>query len=294
MNGITAIKLTNNVSSASWQYFSYEKVDVEGMEPDSDYTVSFDILASGFGKSLTIRAGLQNGDGTSNIAPYKTLGVISDDVWFTLSAVLHTRSDIKPIDQDLYCTGLALVPGASVTLKNLKIEKGNKPTAWSPAPEDFDGKYTSKTEFKQTTDKISATATAASQNASSALSKVSSLEVSVDGIDAKVEENASDIADAVKTTSQVSQRVDSLSSTITQVQGDISDLDDAVSEAQKDADTATSTANSALSKSSSVEQNLNSFKTSVSQTYETKSDASSKQSSLQQSVNNLRTEVSQT
>ena len=217
VNGITAIKLTNNVSSASWQYFSYSDVDVEGMEPDSEYTVSFDILASGFGKSLTIQAGLQNGDGTSNIAPYKTLGVISDDVWSTLSAVLHTRSDIKPIDQDLYCTGLALVPGASVTLKNLKIEKGNKPTAWSPAPEDFDGKYTSKTEFEQTTDKISATATAASQNASSALSKVGSLEVSVNGIDAKVEENASDIADAVKTTSQVSQRVDSLSSTITQV-----------------------------------------------------------------------------
>ena len=102
-------------------------------------------------------------------------------------------------------------------MRNVKLEKGTKATAWSPAPEDFDGKYTSKTEFEQTTDKISATATAASQNASSALSKVSSLEVSVDGIDAKVEENASDIADAVKTTSQVSQRVDSLSSTITQV-----------------------------------------------------------------------------
>ena len=97
-----------------------------------------------------------------------------------------------------------------------KLERGTKATDWSPAPEDFDGKYTSKTEFQQTTDKISATATAASQNASSALSKISSLEVSVDGIDAKVEENASDIADAVKTTSQVSQRVDSLSSTITQ------------------------------------------------------------------------------
>ena len=228
VNGVTAIKLTNNVSSASWQYFSYYSVDVKGMEPDSDYTVSFDILASGFGKSLTIQANLQNGDGTSNIAPNKTLGVISDDAWFTLSAVLHTRSDINPTGQVLYCTGLALVPGASVTLKNLKIEKGNKPTAWSPAPEDFDGKYTSKTEFKQTTDKISATATAASQNASSALSKISSLEVSVDGIDTRVEEVASDADEAVKTASQVSQRVDSLSSTITQVQGDVDSLNASV------------------------------------------------------------------
>ena len=165
-------------------------------------------------------------------------------------------------------------------MRNVKLEKGSKATAWSPAPEDFDGKYASKTEFKQTTDKISATATAASQNASSALSKVSSLEVSVDGIDAKVEEVASDADEAVKTASQVSQRVDSLTSTITQVQGDVK--------------TANDTAKSALSKSSSVEQNLNSFKTSVSQTYETKSDASSKQSSLQQSVNSLRTEVSET
>lgn len=106
---------------------------------------------------------------------------------------------------------------ATLDVTQLKLERGNKPTAWSPAPEDFDGKYTSKTEFKQTTDKISATATAASQNASSALSKIGSLEVSVDGIDARVEEVASDADEAVKTASQVSQRVDSLSSTITQV-----------------------------------------------------------------------------
>ena len=114
---------------------------------------------------------------------------------------------------------------ATYYITRVKLEKGTKATAWSPAPEDFDGKYTSKTEFKQTTDKISATATAASQNASSALSKISSLEVSVDGIDTRVEEVASDADEAVKTASQVSQRVDSLSSTITQVQGDIDRID---------------------------------------------------------------------
>ena len=101
-------------------------------------------------------------------------------------------------------------------MRNVKLEKGTKATAWSPAPEDFDGKYTSKTEFKQTTDKISATATAASQNASSALSKISSLEVSVDGIETKVEENASAIGQNTKTISQVSQKADSLSSKIEQ------------------------------------------------------------------------------
>ena len=119
-----------------------------------------------------------------------------------------------------------------------KLERGTKPTAWSPAPEDFDGKYTSKTEFKQTTDKISATATAASQNASSALSKISSLEVSVDGIDTRVEEVASDADEAVKTASQVSQRVDSLSSTISSAVSKAESAATAASNAQNTANAA--------------------------------------------------------
>ena len=218
---------------------------------------------------------------------------VLDDGW-TRYVAYFTASEVSSINKLSSATQYAIQfkrsPSTSTTnfqFRKPKVELGTKATAWSPAPEDFDGKYASKTEFKQTTDKISVTATAASQNASSALSKISSLEVSVDGIDTRVEEVASDADEAVKTASQVSQRVDSLSSTITQVSGRVDDVEDK-------ADAATSTANSALSKSSSVEQNLNSFKTNVSQTYETKSDASSKQSSLQQSVNNLRTEVSQT
>ena len=33
-------------------------------------------------------------------------------------------------------------------MRNVKLEKGTKATAWSPAPEDFDGKYISKTNIK--------------------------------------------------------------------------------------------------------------------------------------------------
>ena len=35
-------------------------------------------------------------------------------------------------------------------INGMKLERGTKATDWSPAPKDFDGKYTSKTEFKQT------------------------------------------------------------------------------------------------------------------------------------------------
>ncbi|WP_288920306.1 hypothetical protein, partial [uncultured Bifidobacterium sp.] len=152
---------------------------------------------------------------------------------------------------------------------------------------DIPATYATKTEFKQTTDKISATATAASQNASSALSKVSSLQVSVDGIDTKVEEVASDADEAVKTASQVSQRVDSLSRTITQVSGRVDDVEDK-------ADAAQGTANSAMSQASRVEQSLDSFKTSVSRDYQTKTDALSQKSELEQNINSFKTTVSET
>ena len=152
---------------------------------------------------------------------------------------------------------------------------------------DIPATYATKTEFKQTTDKISATATAASQNASSALSKVGSLQVSVDGIDTKVEEVASDADEAVKTASQVSQRVDSLSRTITQVSGRVDDVEDK-------ADAAQGTANSALSQASRVEQSLDSFKTSVSRDYQTKTDALSQKSELEQNINSFKTTVSET
>ena len=261
---------------------------------DGEYTVSFWYRVNQYVKNVDVFWLARSVDSsadydTSGGAKQVASGLNPQDNTWTYWSGTFTAISGKPNGYIRIDNNGSLTNGQTATLDvtQLKLERGNKPTAWSPAPEDFDGKYTSKTEFKQTTDKISATATAASQNASSALSKISSLEVSVDGIDAKVEEVASDADEAVKTASQVSQRVDSLSSTITQVSGRVDDVEDK-------ADTAQGTANSALSKSSSVEQNLNSFKTSVSQTYETKSDASSKQSSLQQSVNNLRTEVSET
>lgn len=232
VNGVTAIKLTNNVSSASWQYFSYSNVNVKRMEPDSDYTVSFDILASGFGKSLTIQANLQNGDGTSNIAPLITLGTISDDVWFTLFGVFHTKSDINPISQVLYCTGLALVPGASVTLKNLKIEKGNKPTAWSPAPEDLesiaDEALTVSTEVKQTAEEIRVTAESAYTNANEALNQSSEAVQTANSIRTTLEQDYSttdELNQQFASKSEVEQTATSIKTEVSQTYATKSSLD---------------------------------------------------------------------
>ena len=191
---------------------------------DGEYTVSFWYRVNQYVKNVDVFWLARSVDSsadfdTSGGAKIVVMGLNPQDNTWTYWSGTFTAISGKPNGYIRIDNNGSSTNGQAATLDvtQLKLERGNKPTAWSPAPEDFDGKYTSKTEFKQTTDKISATATAASQNASSALSKVSSLEVSVDGIDTRVEEVASDADEAVKTASQVSQRVDSLSSIITQV-----------------------------------------------------------------------------
>ena len=225
-----------NVSLDFADTFTFDKTDIV---TGDKYVISYDVmmLERTYTESSTFTEnwiGIRHGaDDWSGILQYN--GIKNDFLSAPLNEWAHFEHPItakswngtSSINAGIQL-GTKSVGKFRFRMRNVKLEKGTKATAWSPAPEDFDGKYTSKTEFKQTTDKISATATAASQNASSALSKVSSLQVSVDGIDAKVEENASDIADAVKTTSQVSQRVDSLSSTITQVSKDVQSANSSV------------------------------------------------------------------
>ena len=214
-----------NVSLDYSDTFTFDKTDIV---TGDKYVISYDVMmlertytaSSTFTENwIGIR---HNGGNWSGIIQYK--GIKEDFLHAPLNKWAHFEHSITANAWDGTTNigsniqlGTKSVGKFRFRMRNVKLEKGTKATAWSPAPEDFDGKYTSKTEFKQTTDKISATATAASQNASSALSKISSLEVSVDGIDTRVEEVASDADEAVKTASQVSQRVDSLSSTITQV-----------------------------------------------------------------------------
>lgn len=81
----------------------------------------------------------------------------------------------------------------TVTFSNMKLEKGNKSTAWSPAPEDLldtataSTTYTSKSEFNQTKDSITArveeNATSIAGNASS----IGQLQVTAKEISSKVE-----------------------------------------------------------------------------------------------------------
>lgn len=132
----------------------------------------------------------------------------------------------------------------NIMLTNFKLEKGNKPTDWTPAPEDVSSEIenkvsTAKAEIKVTTDAISQNVSNLSQTVStkadgsivSSLSnKVGSLETSINGISGKV--------------SSLETTTTSISSTATSALNKANSASTAASNAQSTANTAKNTADS--------------------------------------------------
>ena len=132
--------------------------------------------------------------------------------------------------------------------RKTKLEKGNKPTDWSPAPEDLQpaGDYATNSSLTQTANSIKAEVTEVSKTANSAMSKATTVEQTANGLSSKITEQGKKLDATVTTANEAKSTADSNKTTISQV---------------------STTASNALTKASSVEQNLNGFKTTVSQTY---------------------------
>lgn len=129
-----------------------------------------------------------------------------------------------------------------------KLEKGTKPTDWSPAPEDFQpaGDYATNSSLTQTANSIKAQVSEVAKTASGAMGKASSVEQTASTLSSKLSETAKTLDSTVQTVNTVKSTADSNKATLTQV---------------------AKTASDASSRASSVEQSLNGFKTTVSQTY---------------------------
>ena len=135
----------------------------------------------------------------------------------------------------------------------IKLEKGTKPTDWSPAPEDLQpaGDYATNSSLTQTANSIKAQVTEVSKTANSAMSKATTVEQTANGLSSKITEQGKTLNATVTTANEAKSTADSNKTAISQV---------------------STTASDALSKASTVEQNLSGFKTTVSQTYTTKND----------------------
>lgn len=157
----------------------------------------------------------------------------------------NTNAKNKKFDFQIRCDYFA---SGKIRYRRAKWETGNKPTDWSPAPEDLQpvGDYATSSSLTQTADSIKAQVTEASKTANGAMSKATTVEQTANGLSSKITEQGKTLNATVKTANEAKSTADSNKTTISQV---------------------STTASNALSKASTVEQNLNGFKTAVSQTY---------------------------
>lgn len=163
---------------------------------------------------------------------------------------LESNAKNKKFDFQIRCDHFA---SGKIRYRKAKWETGNKPTDWSPAPEDLQpaGDYATNSSLTQTANSIKAQVTEVSKTANGAMSKATTVEQTANGLSSKITEQGKTLNATVTTANEAKSTADSNKATISQV---------------------STTAGNALTKASSVEQNLNGFKTTVSETYTTKND----------------------
>ena len=245
--GINAVKLMKGTATphSGFSVIYCGGVLSKLIESDTQYTLSFDVYPS---VNVTFNATLMDSDSSDRLTTVATMNAAAANKWTKVSCIL-TRLKNLPANiggQVVYLTGMSSANGVSYIIKNIKLEKGNIPTDWTPAPEDYDGKLASaQSEIKQTTDAITASVSSVQNAASNAQStantavskadaaqagvntldsttvKSASLTINTDGIVMKAGKSTTDVANAIGSYFAVNQNAINLFADKIKVKGDM-------------------------------------------------------------------------
>lgn len=134
-NGINAVKMSCATPTTSWRMFMFDGLleNFDKLEPSAIYTLSYDVIGNikvGF-------ANLWDNDATHSIMVSAQETVIKKTYGFHYIVNITLKDALNKNKQLVYFKN-NLKAGESVIIANLKLEKGNKATDWTPAPEDVD------------------------------------------------------------------------------------------------------------------------------------------------------------
>lgn len=136
--GVNTCKLTrDSVKQSGWSAIQFSYIGRTKWEADTNYTVSVDVKAS---VSTSMNPDFRHENG-SNMLIQSCKAVNNKtvaNVWTKLVWVVKSAATLPSgTSQNTYFTGMNSNVGVSYQFKNLKIEKGNMATDWTPAPEDY-------------------------------------------------------------------------------------------------------------------------------------------------------------
>lgn len=155
--GINAVKLTKGTATVQ---SGYSVIYCSGVlskliESDTQYVLSFDVYPS---VNVTFNATLMDSDSSDRLTTVATMNAAAANKWTKVSCIL-TRLQNSPANiggQVVYLTGMSSANGVSYIIKNIKLEKGNVPTDWTPAPEDTQEQIDSKADSALTQEQLNA------------------------------------------------------------------------------------------------------------------------------------------
>lgn len=135
-NNVKTCKLLrDSVAQTGWSVICYDRIGRYKWEPDTVYTVSVDVKPS---VSTNFNIAFREANGTNNliISGEKSIQVQANK-WNKMIWNVKTASTLPTsTSQVFYATEMNSGTGVWYQFKNLKIEKGNQATDWTPAPED--------------------------------------------------------------------------------------------------------------------------------------------------------------
>lgn len=153
--GVRAVRMTRDATPhAGWSVISYAIGEdaYALLEPNTEYTLSFDYkpsVATANGVMFSIRRADGSNTATNEGGYWKE---IPANEWTHVSGTFMTVENIPDFSlnsTEIYITRLPTTVNSVHIFKNLKLEKGNKSTDWSPAPEDPAGSLSVNSDYSK-------------------------------------------------------------------------------------------------------------------------------------------------
>ena len=194
IDGVSAVKMTkgNGTTSGGWNMIKYSGLLRNLIESNTQYTLSFDVKPN---VNAYFTATLMQPDARNRLTNSVGMGMALADVWTRISCVLTSVATLPEsvVSQIVYLQGMPTANGNTVMFKNIKLEKGNIATDYSPNEADLEQKVA---EYRQTAEQnyaslqstvqaldgtVTANKTTAKQTAAGFKTRIESLETYKDG-----------------------------------------------------------------------------------------------------------------
>ena len=136
-NSIRGVKFTCTQAFTSWWFFSYSISDIYyKILSQKIYTISLEYKTN---QSGAFSICIQNQNTSNAKHTLKAITLNGDENWHK-DYITFKTNDVDLVSQILYMGNNTIMKtvDAYICIRNLKLEIGNKPTDWTPAPEDID------------------------------------------------------------------------------------------------------------------------------------------------------------